>query len=146
MGGYRLAAQDAVVVQAFDHSHSMLAVALVHIGLCLRNVNMKTCTEFLCKQSATGHGLVAHGKGGVQPEEPPEQGVLGLLAVREECPVFRDALIRNFRAVAIHDLIAETTAHTGLARGLCDTEEAAGYRAGTGVVIEDGGGAVLDAV
>src|ERR1035437_8260415 len=117
VGGDGLATQDDVVVQALDHTLSILTLAVSHISLCLRNVNMKACTEFLCKQRTTCHGLVAHGEGSVQPEESPQKAVIGLLAVREECPIFLDALIRNFRAVAIRDLIAETTAHAGLAHG-----------------------------
>src|ERR1017187_4499763 len=133
MSGDGLAAQDAEIVQALDDSLSVLPLAVSHISLSLRNVNMEAGIELLRKPGAVRHGLVAHGEGGVQAEEASEQTVSGLFTVCEEGLVFRDAWIRNFSAVAIRDLVAETTAHAGAAHGLRNAEKAAGDRAGTGM-------------
>ena len=128
------------------HSLPILALTLGHISLRLRNVNMKAGVEFRGKASAAGKGLVAQSKRSVQPEKSFQQAAFGLLAAFEERPIFLDALIRNLRAFAIRDLVAKTTAHTGPSRGLRDAEQAAGHRAGAGMMVENGGRSIFDAV
>src|ERR1035437_5035335 len=109
-------------------------------------MHVETCIE-LCRRARTAdQSLIAQCEGCVQAEESTHHAVSRLFAILKEGTVFVDALVRDLGAVAIRDLVAEATAQSCQARSISDAEQAAGDRTGTGVMIEDGGGAISDAV
>ena len=68
------------------------------------------------------------------------------LVMLEKRAILLDSLRSNFGAVAIGDLVAKTAAQAGQQRGVGDAKQAARHSAGAGVMIEDCGHAIADAV
>ena len=79
-------------------------------------------------------------------EHSREHGVFLLLAVGDEVGVFLNGLQALGLAVAVGHLIAQARADAELLGALGDLEQRAGDLGVGGVVVEDGGDALLDAV
>ena len=124
----------------------MLQQAFGLVRLRLGNVDMKARIEVGGHAAAGFKRFIAHGERRMQAEKPAKQIVAGALATLKKGAILLDALLCNFRALTIRNFVAEATAQSGKARSLCDAKQATGNSAGAGMVIEDGGGAVADAV
>jgi hypothetical protein len=68
-------------VQAVHHPCAVLKLALGLIRRSLCDMDVEPGVEACGSIGATGDGLIAHGKGGMQPKETSEQAVSGLPAV-----------------------------------------------------------------
>ena len=79
-------------------------------------------------------------------EHGRQHGVVLLLAVGDEVCVLLDGLQALLLAVAVADLVAQAGAQTQTAALLTDGEQRAGDLAVAGVVVENSGDALLDAV
>ncbi len=94
----------------------------------------------------TVEGLVGDGEQGVSAEHGGQHGILVLLALGDEVGVFLDGLEALLLAVPVGNLIAQAGADAELLGGLGDGVQGAGDLGIGGVVIKDGGNALLDAV
>ena len=91
-------------------------------------------------------GLVGDGEQGVAAEHGLDHVVVLLLRPPGEVGVLPDGLAALLRAVPLADLIAEVGPDAQLLTHVLDGEKGAGDFAEGGVMVEDGGHAVPDAV
>ena len=91
-------------------------------------------------------GLVRDGEQGVAAEHGLDHIVVLLLTPACEVGVLLNGLVALFHAVPLADLIAQVGANAQLLAHVLDGEEGAGDLTEGGVVVEDGGDAVPDAV
>lgn len=146
VGSYSLGAENAVAVEALDNAAAVIALALGHIRRSLGHMYVEACTELRGRAGTLRECAVSDGERGVETEESAEHAVTRLLARREKCAILFDTLERDLDAIAIGDFVAKTTTQAGEMSGVCNAEEAAFHRIGTGMVVEDGGCAVANAV
>ena len=91
-------------------------------------------------------GLVGDGEEGMAAEHGLEHVGRILLAVVDEVLVLLDGLERLFLAVPVGDLVAKAGPHAELLGDLGDLHEGAGDLAKGGVMVKNGGDALLDGV
>ena len=140
-----LGTQDAVVLQALDRAAAIVLQAVVHVVHALGHMDVIAGAAVVGGHHAV-EGLVADGEQGVSAEHGGQHGILVLLALGDEVGVFLDGLQALLLAVPVGDLIAQAGADAELLGGLGNGVQGAGDLGIGGVVIEDGGNALLDAV
>ena len=91
-------------------------------------------------------GFIRNGEEGVAAEHGLEHGVVLFFAVGDKVGVFLYGLEALLLAVPVGDLVAKARADAKLLGRLGNLKERAGNLAVGGVVVEDGGDALLDAV
>jgi len=146
VGGDGAAAEEAEVVEAVDDALAVFALAMSYVRGGFRGVDVEAGVETGGHLRGAGEGAVTEGEGGVQAEESAEQAIAGLAAELEEGTILTQALVGDGFAIAVRDFVTEAAADAGLLGRVCNAEEAAGDGVGAGVMIEDGGDAVADAI
>ena len=140
-----LLAQDAVVQQAVDGTAAVVLQGVVHVVHALGHVDVEAGHAVVGLDHLL-KGLVGDGEQGVAAEHGLDHVVVLLLDPLGEVGVLLDGLVALLHAVALGDLVAEVGAHAQLLAHVLDGEEGAGDLTEGGVVVEDGGHAVPDAV
>ena len=140
-----LGAEDAVVLQTLDRAAAIVLQAVVHIVHALGHMDMVARAAVVGRHHAV-KGLVGNGEESVAAEHGRQHGVLVLFAFRDEVGVFLDGLQALFLAVPVADLVAQAGAQAQTLAFLRNGVEGAGDLTVAGVVVEDGGHALLDRV
>ena len=142
---HRLFAQDAVIHEALHGAAAVVAEGVVHIVHTLGDVDVEAGAACVGLHHPL-EGLVGDGEESVTAEHGCQHGVFLLLAVGDEVGVLLNGLQALLLAVTVGDLVAEAGADAELLGALGDLEEGAGDLGIGGVVVENGGDALLDAV
>ena len=140
-----LFAQNAVILQALHRAAAVVLERVVHVVHALGHVDVVAGAAVVGLRHAV-EGPVADGEQRVAAEHGRQHGIVLLLAVGDEVGVLLDGLKALLLAVAVADLVAQTGAQTQTAALLADGEQGAGDLAVAGVVVKNGGDALLDAV
>ena len=140
-----LLAQDAVVQQTVDGAAAVVLQGVIHVVHALGHVDVEAGHAVVGLDHLL-KGLVGDGEQGVAAEHGLDHVVVLLLGPLGEVSVLLNGLITLLLAVALGHLVAQVGAHAQLLAHVLDGEEGAGDLAEGGVVIEDGGHAVPDAV
>ena len=138
-------AQDAVIEQAVHRAAAIVPEAVVDVVHAFRHVDMEAGHAVVGLHHFF-EGFVGKGEERVAAEHGLDHRIVGLAGPVREVGVFPDALAGFFLAVPLGDLIAQACADAGLLRDIADGEEGARDFAEGGVMVEDGGHAVADAV
>ena len=142
---HRLFAQDTVIHEALHGAAAVVAERVIHIVHTLGDVDVEAGAACVGLHHPL-EGLVGDGEEGVTAEHSCQHGVFLLLAVGDEVGVLLNGLQTLLLAVTVGDLIAEAGADAELLGALGDLEEGAGDLGIGGVVVKNGGDALLDAV
>ena len=137
--------QNTVILQTLHRAASVVLEGVIHVVHALGHVDVIAGAPVVCLHHAV-KGLVGDGEQRVTAEHGRQHGVVLLLAVGDEVRVLLDRLQALLLAVAVTDLVAQAGAQTETAALLADGEQCAGDLTIAGVVVEDGGHALLDAV
>ena len=140
-----LVTQDTVILQALHGAAAVILQGVIHIVHALGHMDVIAGTAVVGLHHAI-EGLVGDGEQCVTAEHGSQHGVLLLLAVGDPVGVLLDGLQALLLAVAVGDLVAQAGTDAELLGALTDLEQRAGDLGVSGVVIEDGGHALLDAV
>ena len=140
-----LGAEDAVVLQTLHGAAAVVLQAVVHVVHALGDVDVVARAAVVGCDHAV-KGLVGDGEQSVAAEHGRQHGVLVLFAFRDEVGVFLDGLQALFLAVPVADLVAQAGAEPQTLAFLRNGVEGAGDLTVAGVVVEDGGHALLDGV
>jgi len=139
----RALAADPALDQTLDGAHPVLPERVLVVLAPLRDVDVVARAVALRDLAAAREGLVADREGGVDPHHPVEEGGGRGGQLPEEALVLLDP---GPGQVAIRDLVAERGPDPALEHCVRDQVEAAVAAGGARVVVEDGGGAVADAL
>ena len=137
--------QDAVIQQAVHRAAAIVPEAVVDVVHAFRHVDMEAGHAVVGLHHFL-EGFVGNRKEGVAAEHGFDHGIVGLAGPVREVGVFPDALAGFFLAVPLGDLVTEAGPDAGLLRHVANRKEGARDFAEGGVMVEDGGHAVADAV
>ena len=137
--------QDAVVEQPIHRAAAVVAQGVVHVVHALGHVDVEAGHAVVGLDHLL-KGLVGDGEQGVAAEHGLDHVVVLLLGPAGEVGVLPDGLAALLLAVPLADLVAQVGPDAQLPAHVLDGEQGAGDLAEGGVVVEDGGDAVPDAV
>ena len=137
--------QHAVVEQAVHRAAAVVPEGVVHVVHALGHMDVEAGHTVVGLHHLL-EGLVGDGEQGVAAEHGLDHVVVLLLRPPGEVGVLPDGLAALLCAVPLADLIAEVGPDAQLLTHVLDGEEGAGDFAEGGVVVEDGGHTVPDAV
>ena len=140
-----LVAQNSVVQQAAHRAAAIVSQGVVHVVHALGHMDVEAGHAVVGLHHAL-KGLVADGEEGVAAEHGLDHVVVRVPGPPSKVGVLLNGLEGLLLAVPVGDLVAQAGAHPQLPAHILDGEEAAGDLAKAGVVVEDGGHAVPDAV
>ena len=140
-----LFAQNTVILQPLHGAAAIVLERVVHIVHALGHMDVVAGAAVIGLHHAV-EGLVADGEQRVAAEHGRQHGVVLLLTVGDEVGVLLDGLQALLLTVAVADLVAQAGAQPQSAALLADGKQGAGDLAVAGVVVEDRGDALLDAV
>ncbi len=146
MGCDRAPSKDAKPRQPADDPHLRGSARRLLVGLRLGGVDVEADLQGVPEAGRVLERPVRERERGVQPEERTKARPAVGLAPADEVHVLRQALLRDLRAVAVGDLVAEAGAKARLSHGAGNRVEGAGHGAGARVVVDERGGAVTDRV
>ena len=140
-----LGSQDAVVLEPLDGPAAVVLEGVVHVVHALGHVDV------IAHPAAVGRrhpvkGLVGDGEQGMSAEHGLQHIGGVLLAVVDEVLVLLHGLKGFLLPVPVADLIAQARPHPEFPRHLGDPHQGAGDLTEAGVMVENGGDALLDGV
>ena len=144
VGGDRSGSEYALAVQPFNHALPVMTHCVLLVHCILGGVDVKAAAEIVAEGGRSRQGLVAEGEGGVQPEHRRDAGIVALPAGADKGGVLLQPRAGRSGAVAVGNFVAEAAAQAGCMESPGDGLERAADRAGTGVMIDQGGGAAAD--
>ena len=137
--------QNAVILQPLNRAAAVVLQGIVHVVHAFGDMNVVAGAAVVGLDHAV-KGLVGDGEQCVTAEHGCEHRILALLTLGDEVGIFLNGLQALFLAVAVGDFIAQAGADAEFLGGFCDGVQAAGNLAVGGVVVKNGGHALLDAV
>ena len=140
-----LGTQDAVVLEPLDRPPAVVLEGVVHVVHALGHVDVVAHPAVVGLHHPV-KGPVGDGEQGVAAEHGLQHVAGVALAVVDEVLVLLNGLEGLFLAVPVADLVTQAGPHAVLLRHLSDLHQGAGDLAEAGVVVEDGGDALLDGV
>ena len=134
-----------VVKQAVDGAAAVVFLAVVHVVHALGHVGVEAGEPIVGLYHLL-EGPVGGGEQGVSAEHGLYHVIVLFFGPTGEVGVFLDGLAALFRSIPLGYLVAQAGPHPQLGAYVLDGEQGAGDLTEGGVVVEDGGHAVPDAV
>ncbi|MPM26014.1 hypothetical protein SDC9_72515 [bioreactor metagenome] len=141
----RLRSQNIVILQALDGAAAVVLQTVVHVVHTLGHMDVEAHPAVVGGYHPV-KGFVGDGEQGVSAEQGLEHIAGVFLTVVDEVLVFLHGLERLLLAVPVGDLIAEAGPHPEFLCDLRNFHQRAGNLAEGGVMVKNGGDALLDGV
>ena len=140
-----LGTQNAVVLESLHWAAAVVLEGVVDVVHALGDVDVIAHPAVVGRYHPV-EGLVGDGEEGVAAEHGLEHGVRVFLAVVDKVLVLLDGLEGFLLAISVGDLIAQTCPHAEILGHFGDLHQRAGNFTEGGMVVKDGGDALLDGV